>query len=58
MGRPWMLTLPLCSASSPAMMLSSVDLPQPEGPSRPTTSPSAMEKLTPSSTWRGGAVVE
>src|ERR1017187_6260605 len=37
---------------SPAMMRSSVDLPEPEGPSNETISPSARRKSTPSSTGR------
>jgi hypothetical protein len=33
--------------SSPAIMRSSVDFPQPDGPTRMTNSPSAMSMLTP-----------
>src|SRR5688572_23743395 len=38
---------PASARSSPAMMFMSVDLPQPEGPTMATNSPSAIEKLTP-----------
>src|SRR5690606_30444225 len=52
---------PICSApsiriaprsarSNPAMMLSRVDLPQPEGPTIATNSPSRTSKLTPPTT--------
>jgi len=37
------------SASSPAMQLSAVDLPQPEGPSSATNSPRRMVTVRPSS---------
>jgi hypothetical protein len=40
---------PPVGAPSPAISRSSVDLPQPDGPSRPTNSPSAMERSMPSS---------
>src|SRR3982750_613911 len=39
--------------SSPAIMRSSVDLPQPEGPTSTTNSPSGMSTLTPCSTSTG-----
>ena len=35
------------TSSSPAIMRSSVDLPQPDGPTRTTNSPSAMSIETP-----------
>ena len=38
---------PAVMFSSPASMRSNVDLPQPEGPTRTTNSPSAMSTLTP-----------
>ena len=41
---------PAVMFSSPAIMRSSVDLPQPEGPTSTTNSPSAMSTLTPCST--------
>jgi hypothetical protein len=44
----WML--PELGRSSPAMRLSSVDLPQPDAPSRQTNSPGAMSSATSSST--------
>ena len=43
--------VPPVISSSPASMRSSVDLPQPDGPTRTTNSPSWMSKLTPWSTW-------
>src|SRR6266568_3728952 len=39
---------PEVMSSSPAIMLSVVDLPQPDGPTRITNSPSAMSRLTSS----------
>ena len=41
---------PDVTCSSPASMRSSVDLPQPDGPTRTTNSPSAMSMETPCST--------
>ena len=38
---------PLIIPSSPAMIRSSVDLPQPDGPTTTTNSPSAIAALTP-----------
>ena len=38
-------------SSSPAIMRSSVDLPQPDGPTMTTNSPSAISALTPWMTW-------
>src|ERR1019366_9145298 len=52
-GSSWLTTRspmrisPLVIASSPATMRSSVDLPQPEGPTMTTNSPSAMSADTP-----------
>src|SRR5690606_1632613 len=43
---------PRSAFSNPAMMLSMVDLPQPEGPTIATNSPSATSKLTSSTTAR------
>ena len=43
---------PLVIASSPATMRSSVDLPQPEGPTMTMNSPSAMSTVTPWMTSR------
>ena len=40
-------TVPALIASSPATILSRVDLPQPDGPTRMTNSPSAMSIETP-----------
>ena len=42
-----MATRPDCSRSSPAARRSTVDLPQPEGPSRHTTSPGPTLRLKP-----------
>ncbi len=39
--------VPAVTVSSPATILSSVDLPQPDGPTSTTSSPSAMSRLTP-----------
>src|SRR5258707_13708567 len=47
---PSMAMLPAVISSRPASIRSSVDLPQPEGPTRTTNSPSLMSKLTPCST--------
>ena len=45
-----MLMRPEVWVSSPAMIRSSVDLPQPEAPSSTMNSPSAMSRSTPLST--------
>src|SRR3954468_18046110 len=42
-------TLPEVGSSSPAMMRSSVDLPQPDGPTRTVNSPSSTYRSMPSS---------
>src|SRR6201985_4022573 len=42
-----MLTLPSVGSSRPAMMLSSVDLPQPDGPTRIRNSPASMAMSIP-----------
>src|SRR5687768_498999 len=47
---PSIVIRPRSGRSNPAMMLSSVDLPQPEGPTMATNSPSRTSKLTPSTT--------
>src|SRR5258708_5193884 len=49
--RPPMLISPSLTTSSPAIILSRVDLPQPEGPTSTTNSPSSMSTLTPGITW-------
>src|SRR3954469_23724496 len=51
--RPPMAISPDVMFSSPASMRSSVDLPQPEGPTSTTNSPSAISTLTPCSTSTG-----
>ncbi len=51
--RPATVTVPAVGRSSPAMRLSSVDLPLPDGPMTATTSPAATPMLTPASA--GGA---
>ena len=43
---PAMRSSPSVMSSSPAIMLRQVDLPQPDGPTRMTNSPSAMSRLT------------
>src|ERR1700740_2772757 len=57
LGGPWMasprqVALPDEGEISPAMIRSSVDLPEPERPSRPTISPERMVRSTFSSTSR------
>ena len=47
MTRPSIDISPPLISSSPASMRSSVDLPQPEGPTSTTNSPSLMSKLIP-----------
>src|SRR5215471_4437989 len=42
---PPMRSSPSLMSSSPAIMLRAVDLPQPDGPTRMTNSPSAMSRL-------------
>jgi hypothetical protein len=49
-ARPPIETDPVSCVSSPAMILSSVDFPQPDGPSSVRNSPSAMSSETPRST--------
>ncbi len=48
-GRPLARTVPALGETNPAMALSRVDLPQPEGPSRHTSSPGATSRSMPSS---------
>ena len=45
MSRPSSLTLPAFGCSSPAMALSSVDLPAPLGPMMPTISPACDDEI-------------
>ena len=45
--RPSMAMVPPLISSSPASIRSSVDLPQPDGPTSTMNSPSRMSKLTP-----------
>ena len=47
---PSIAIVPPVISSSPASIRSSVDLPQPDGPTSTTNSPSLMSKLTPCST--------
>ena len=44
---PSIATSPEVASSRPAMMRRSVDLPQPEGPTKTQNSPSATERSTP-----------
>src|ERR1019366_10288120 len=48
MSRPSILMLPLVGSISRKMVRPTVDLPQPDSPTRPSVSPCAIEKLTPS----------
>src|SRR5215467_8920189 len=48
-GVPWSFTSPRLAGSNPARIFRSVDLPQPEGPTTATNSPSATVKSMPSS---------
>ena len=43
-SRPSMLMVPPLASSSPAISRSSVDLPQPDGPTKTTNSPSSMTR--------------
>src|SRR5262245_15651742 len=49
---------PAVGARKPAMTLSSVDLPQPEGPTMHRNSEASMSKLTPATPLPGGRVVD
>src|ERR1700722_5966142 len=51
-GWPRKHKLPALGSASPAIRRNSVDLPEPERPSRPTIWPSSRRKCTPSSTAR------
>ena len=55
MSWPQMRIVPPVFMTSPAMMLISVDLPAPLGPSSPKMPPSGTSKLTPLSASLGGA---
>jgi len=44
-GVPYMVAVPLLAVSKPAMMRSSVDLPQPEAPIRQMNSPLSIDRL-------------
>jgi hypothetical protein len=48
-GRPLKETSPALRSTRPPVILSSVDFPQPLGPTRVTNSPSSTEKVIPSS---------
>ena len=50
--RPATVTVPAVGRSSPAMRLSSVDLPLPDGPMTATTSPAPTSMLTSASAGR------
>ena len=49
-GRSPISMLPWLAVSNPAMMFSSVDLPQPEGPTRIANSPLSMARSMPFNT--------
>ena len=53
-----MRTSPSVTLSSPQIMRSKVDLPQPEGPTNTTNSPSATSKLTPWMTCGAGEALD
>ena len=46
-SRPSIKIVPEVVSSSPAISLSSVDLPQPDGPTKTTNSPSAISRSMP-----------
>src|SRR5690242_14710579 len=50
---PFTFTAPESGARNPAMMFNSVVLPQPDGPTMATNSPSPMVKSTPATTGSG-----
>ena len=50
--RPPISIVPALGRSSPATMLSSVDLPQPDGPTSTVNSPLSMSRLIPFNTSR------
>ena len=50
MSAPSIVTVPLCAWLKPAINLSSVDLPQPEGPSNAKNSPGSTVRLMSRST--------
>src|SRR5262245_2208198 len=52
-GAPSTTTRPVSGRSNPAMMFINVDLPQPEGPTIATNSPSSTLKSMPPMTCRG-----
>src|ERR1700710_446916 len=56
-GTPSTSTLPSSGRSKPEMMFISVDLPQPDGPTIATNSPSATDSVNPSTTGRRPASV-
>ena len=54
-GWPPIRISPAAGAKKPAMVLSSVDLPQPEGPTSTMNSPSRISRLIPSIALRGAS---
>ena len=52
-SRPSMRISPAVASSSPAMVRRSVDLPQPEGPTKTANSPSSILRSIGRSTWTG-----
>jgi hypothetical protein len=54
-GSPRTAMRPAVIGSSPASIMSSVDLPQPDGPRMETNSPSAMSSDTPATASTGPA---
>ncbi len=49
---PSISSVPPVIGSSPAIILSSVDLPQPDGPTNTTNSPGSISRSTPCTTSR------
>ena len=54
---PWISTAPLSGTSSPAMIRSSVDLPEPDGPSSAVSDPSGISSETSSSATKSPNVL-
>ena len=55
MSTPVMLTVPVVGRSRVPIRCSSVDFPEPDGPTMQTNSPSFTAKLTPSNAVSGGS---
>ena len=55
MSSPVTRTVPVLGRSSVPIRCNKVDLPEPEGPTMATSSPSLTEKLTPANAVTGGS---